>query len=105
MMGQTRGAGPSQVVEAVGGTVPIQLNADDRAALQAQLALLAAQMAELAEGEDDVFAHGLSTAMAGVPVTNVDETKMGDHEGGGEHNGGGDEDDEDEDMELVDVPS
>jgi len=84
-----------------------QLNADDRAALQAQLALLAAQMAELAEGEEDAPTRELGAATVGAPTTKVNETNVVvDNEDGNaiaEENNEDDEDDDD-DMEMVDVP-
>lgn len=75
------------------GTSAVAIGAQDRAALQAQLALLAAQMAELADGGEDVLTHGLSTAVTSMPTIRV--TKTNNHA----------EDDEDDgDMEMVDVP-
>jgi hypothetical protein len=75
------------------GTSAVAVGAQDRAALQAQLALLAAQMAELADGGEDALTHGLSTAVTSMPMIRV--TKAKDHA----------EDEEDDgDMEMVDVP-
>jgi hypothetical protein len=71
----------------------VELGAQDRAALQAQLALLAAQMVELAEGEEDSLARGLSTAMVGRPITQAAANR--DNQVDDEGN---------EDMERVDVP-
>ena len=71
---------------------PVELSPQDRAALQAQLALLAAQMAELAEDDgEEGLAQKLSSAMAGVPLTRVVDEDY-------------DESDEDADMEMVHVP-
>ncbi|KAF7980482.1 hypothetical protein HWV62_37968 [Athelia sp. TMB] len=67
---------------------PVELSPQDRAALQAQLALLAAQMAELAEDDgEEGLAQKLSSAMAGVPLTRVVDEDY-------------DESDEDADMEM-----
>jgi hypothetical protein len=70
----------------------------ERAALQAQLALLAAQMAELADGGEDALTPGLSTVIAGLPTTQAVEAKtQADEEDG--------EGDDDDDMEMVEVPA
>lgn len=97
---QTGVVEPGQAVEVAVRAAPAQLNADDRAALQAQLALLAAQMAELAEGEADVLTHGLGTAI-GVPTT---EIKAVENECGMRHDNEPNDGDDDQDMELVPVP-
>jgi hypothetical protein len=65
----------------------------ERAVLQAQLALLAAQMAELADGGEDALTSGLSTVMTGLPTTQVADEKIQDEEDG--------EGDDDDDMEMV----
>ncbi|KIM89121.1 hypothetical protein PILCRDRAFT_813030 [Piloderma croceum F 1598] len=76
----------------------VEFGPQERAALQAQLALLAAQMAELADGDEDALTPGLSPVMAGLPTTQVAETKaQADEEDG--------EGDDDDDMEMVEVPA
>ena len=96
----TMGAGPSQAVETSAATIPVQLNADDRAALQAQLALLAAQMAEFAEGEEDTI-----TLELGAPTTTkVNETKAVDDGNTIAEMDQEDDKEDDDDMERVDVP-
>jgi len=70
-----------------------ELGPQERAALQAQLALLAAQMAELANGGDDALAQGLSSVMVGSPTTRMGETATLAEE------------DNDDDMERVEVPA
>jgi hypothetical protein len=82
--------------EAGASTVSVDFGAQDRAALQAQLALLAAQMAEMADGGEDALAHGLSTGMAGKHTTQVEKAKNGVVHA--------ENDDDDDDMEMVDVP-
>jgi hypothetical protein len=55
-------------------TVSVKLSAQERATLQAHLALLAAQMAGLADDSEDVLAHGLGNAVAGSPTTPEEAT-------------------------------
>lgn len=82
-----------------GTTVSAVLSAEDRASLQAQLALLAAQMAALAEGSEDTFTQGLHAPTTGdTTITKDDVASDGDAEGY-------DEEDEDNDMEMVEVPT
>lgn len=89
----------TQASETSGHPSGAVLTPEDRASLQAQLALLAAQMAELAEGGDDSL---ISDSIAFDAITTKVDTKDD-----GEEDGDGDEDedeDDDEDMEMVDVP-
>lgn len=89
--------GSSGAVVAAAPRAPVvELDPQDRAALQAQLALLAVQMAELAEdGGEEGLAEKLSAAMAGVPLTCVANEIDEDYD---------EEEDEDADMEQVHVP-
>lgn len=82
---------------AVGESGPqVELTGEQRAALQAQLALLAAQLAELADVSEDEYSHGPEgvqgkdrTAVASVP------------EGAGSRES---TEDEDDDMDMVEIP-
>ncbi|KIJ64637.1 hypothetical protein HYDPIDRAFT_40373 [Hydnomerulius pinastri MD-312] len=76
------------------GEPQVELNGEQRAALQAQLALLAAQLAELADVSEDELSHDLNMPDAGTSQHACSE----------EGPGSGDDDDEDEDMEMVEVP-
>lgn len=84
-------------------TAPTTLSHEDRAALQAQLALLAAQLKEIAEDEDweDDEDQGEDAAMndaEGEGGAEIDD-------GGGEGmDVDGDDSDDDDDMEMVPVP-
>ena len=71
---------------------------EDRASLQAQLALLAAQMAELAEGGDG---PAIGDPNAIDPIA-FKADALGDRDGEGEVDKNGDEE---EDMEIVDIPT
>lgn len=55
--------------------ISIEAGAQNRAALQAQIALLAAQMAELADGGQDAPADALGAARAVIPMTRVTKAK------------------------------
>ncbi|KAF8842159.1 hypothetical protein BDN67DRAFT_966145 [Paxillus ammoniavirescens] len=80
----------------------VELNGEQRAALQAQLALLAAQLAELADVSEDEVSHDSDVSQkvgtvpdAGAPL------------GSGKRQGSGhdDDDEDDEDMDMVEVPT
>ncbi|OJA17230.1 hypothetical protein AZE42_00182 [Rhizopogon vesiculosus] len=72
-----------------------ELSGDERAALQAQLALLAAQLAEFADVGEDELAQDLH------PITSTEEVHASTADCADQIN---DEDDEDDDMDMVEVP-
>ncbi|KAF8555726.1 hypothetical protein OG21DRAFT_821313 [Imleria badia] len=78
-----------------------ELNAEQRAALQAQLALLAAQLAELADVSEDELSHNLEVSQRTVTMSDAHTPQVL-----GEGSGLGDDidDDDNEDMVEVQVP-
>lgn len=74
----------------------VQLNGEERAALQAQLALLAAQLAELAEVSEDELSqdlNGIQGEDATVSAGMLEGTRSR-----------GDTDDENDSMDVVEIP-
>jgi len=95
-------SGPERALVPGGATAPAQstLSNEDRAALQAQLALLAAQLAEIADDtlEEDLQEVGMDVDGGRVIAGTVEERV------GGMDVGGEEDDDDDDDMEMVHVP-
>lgn len=83
--------GSTQATETSTHSSGVVLTPGDRASLQAQLALLAAQMAELAEGDDDSAIGDPEVIGAIASNPNAQDDREGDK-------------DEDEDMKMIDVP-
>ena len=79
-----------------------ELDAEQRAALQAQLALLAAQLAELADVSEDELSHNLEIVSQRTADTSDAYTPqvLGEGSGLGDDSGG----DDNEDMDMVEVP-
>jgi len=75
-----------------------ELNAEQRAALQAQLALLAAQLAELADVSEDELSYNLEVSQRTADMSDAHTTQVL-----GEGSGLGDDNDN-EDMVEVPVP-
>ncbi|KAF9221644.1 hypothetical protein BS17DRAFT_844303 [Gyrodon lividus] len=92
----------------------VGLDGEQRAALQAQLALLAAQLAELADVSEDELSHNLNTSQKadtvrdpGAPLSSGKGPGSGhdDDDDDGDYDDDGDDDDDDDDMDMVEVPA
>lgn len=77
----------------------IELNAEQRAALQAQLALLAAQLAELADVSEDELSHNLEVSQKATTMSGAYTPQVPD-----EGSGLGDEGDDEDNEDMVEVP-
>lgn len=88
-------AGPR--LDGVGSSA--ELNAEQRAALQAQLALLAAQLAELADVSEDELSHNLEVSQTTVTMSGAHTPQVL-----GEGSGQGDPSDADDNEDMVEVP-
>lgn len=84
-------------IEGVGKSA--ELNAEQRAALQAQLALLAAQLAELADVSEDELSHNLEVSQRTVTMSDAYTPQVL-----GEGSGLGDEAVEEDNEDMVEVP-
>lgn len=78
-----------------------ELNAEQRAALQAQLALLAAQLAELADVSEDELSHNLEVSQRTAAMSGAYTPQVLDERS---EQGGDSDDDDNEDMVEVPVP-
>ncbi|KAG8214557.1 hypothetical protein J3R82DRAFT_9619 [Butyriboletus roseoflavus] len=110
---QATGGGPGKPSSDPGAIVPeesagsrldgvgisAELNAEQRAALQAQLALLAAQLAELADVSEDELSHNLEVSQR---IAVMSRTHTPQVLGGG--SGHGDDSDVDDNEDMVEVP-
>lgn len=76
-----------------------ELDAEQRAALQAQLALLAAQLAELADVSEDELSHNLEVSQRTTTISGVYTPQVL-----GEGLGQGDDSDDDDNEDMVEVP-
>lgn len=89
-----------------GAGKPTELNAEQRAALQAQLALLAAQLAEMADVSEDELSHNLEVSERAVAVSDAHTPQVlgkGSAMGLGDGDGSGDDDDDDDNEDMIEV--
>lgn len=95
--GAVLGASASSRLDGVGKQV--ELDAEQRAALQAQLALLAAQLAELADVTGDELSHNLEVSQRGTVMSDAHTSQVL-----GEGSGLGDVGDDNDNEDMVEVP-